>query len=179
MGYIKRGMNKLPTATRVQILGMMVEGMSIRAIARLTGASKNTIVKFLREAGDACAAYQDETLRGLTCKRIQVDEIWSFVGMKQKNVPAERKGEFGVGDVWTWTAIDADTKLTVTWLLGDRSGDKAKEFMADVASRVTGRVQITSDGHTAYRAVEAAFGADVDYAQLARSTPPTRGPKGL
>ena len=157
MGHIMRGMNKLPTETRVQILGMMVEGMSMRAIARLTGASKNTIVKFLRDAGEACARYQDGTLRGLTCKRIQVDEIWSFVGMKQKNVPAERKGEFGVGDVWTWTAIDADTKLAVTWLLGDRSGNTAKVFMADIASRVTtSRVQITSDGHSAYpEAVEA------------------------
>ncbi len=114
-------MNKLPTDKRSQILGMMVEGMSIRAIARLTGASKNTVVKFLREAGDACAAYQDEHLRGLACKRIQVDEIWSFVGMKQKNGPAERKGEFGVGDVWTWTALDADSKLIVSWLLGDRT----------------------------------------------------------
>lgn len=162
-------MNKLPTETRVQILGMMVEGVSMRAIARLTGASKNTVVKFLRDAGEACAAYQDETLRDLTCKRIQVDEIWSFVGMKQKNVPAERKGEFGVGDVWTWTAIDADTKLAVTWLLGDRSGDTAKEFMADVGSRVTSRVQITSDGHSAYpEAVEDAFGADVDFAQLVK-----------
>ena len=160
-------MNKLPTETRVQILGMMVEGMSIRAISRLTGASKNTVVKFLRDAGEACARYQDETLRGLTCKRIQVDEIWSFVGMKQKNVPAERKGEFGIGDVWTWTAIDADTKLAVTWLLGDRSGDTAKEFMLDLASRLTVRPQITSDGHSAYpEAVEMAFGSEVDYAQL-------------
>src|SRR3954452_14558337 len=164
-----RGMNKLPSETRVQILGMMVEGMSMRAIARLTGASKNTIVKFLREAGEACARYQDEHLRNLTCKRIQVDEIWSFVGMKQKNVPAARKGEFGVGDVWTWTAIDADTKLNVSWLLGDRSGDTAKEFMNDVASRLATRVQITSDGHKAYlEAVEEAFGVDVDYAQLVK-----------
>lgn len=98
MGHIMFSMNKLPTETRIRILGMMVEGMSLRAIARLTGASKNTIVKFLREAGEACLRYQDEHLRGLTCKRIQVDEIWSFVGMKQKNVPAERKGEFGIGD---------------------------------------------------------------------------------
>ena len=169
MGHIIRGMNKLPSETRAQILGMMVEGMSIRAIARLTGASKNTIVKFLRDAGEACARYQDETLRGLTCKRLQVDEIWSFVGMKQKNVPAERKGEFGVGDVWTWTAIDADTKLNVSWLLGDRTTVTAIEFMADLASRVANRVQITSDGHKPYlEAVEEAFGADVDCAQLVK-----------
>ena len=169
MGHIMRGMNKLPSETRVQILGMMVEGMSIRAIARLTGVSKNTIVKFLRDAGEACARYQDETLRGLTCKRIQVDEIWSFVGMKQKNVPAERKGEFGVSDVWTWTAIYADTKLNVSWLLGDRTTATAIEFMTDLASRLASRVQITSDGHKAYLdAVEEAFGADVDYAQLVK-----------
>ncbi|MFO1037403.1 MAG: IS1 family transposase [Geminicoccaceae bacterium] len=160
-------MNKLPTETRVQILGLMVEGMSIRAIARLTGASKNTVVKFLRDAGEACARYQDEHVRGVACKRIQVDEIWSFVGMKQKNIPAERRGEFGIGDVWTWTAIDADTKLAVTWLMGDRSAATAKEFMLDLASRLTTRPQITSDGHSAYpEAVEEAFGSDVDFAQL-------------
>ena len=169
MGHIMRGMNKLPTETRIQILGMMVEGMSLRAIARLTGASKNTIVKFLRDAGEACLRYQDEHLVGLTCKRIQVDEIWSFVGMKQKNVPDERKGEFGVGDVWTWTAIDADSKLTVSWLLGDRTAATAKEFMNDLAGRLANRVQITSDGHKAYlEAVEEAFGIDVDYAQLVK-----------
>ena len=162
-------MNKLPTETRVRILGMMVEGVSMRAIARLTGASKNTIVKFLRDAGEACARYQDEHLRELICKRIQVDEIWSFVGMKQKNVPAERKGEFGVGDVWTWTAIDADTKLAVSWLLGDRSADTAKLFMVDLAGRLSNRVQLTSDGHKPYlEAVEEAFGADVDYAMLVK-----------
>lgn len=160
-------MNKLPTETRVQILGMMVDGMSIRAIARLTGASKNTVVKFLRDAGEACARYQDEHVRGVASKHVQIDEIWSFVGMKQKNVPAERKGEIGVGDVWTWTAIDADTKLAVTWLLGDRSSETAKLFMTDLASRLTARPQITSDGNSAYpNAVEAAFGADGDCAQL-------------
>jgi hypothetical protein len=109
-----RGMNKLPADKRVQILALMVEGVSLRAIARLTGASKNTVAKFLRDAGEACARYQDQRLRGLRCKRVQVDESWSFVGMKRKNVPEERRGEFGVGDVWTWTAIDADTKLAVT-----------------------------------------------------------------
>src|SRR3954466_12258910 len=169
MGHIMPGMNKLPTETRVQILGMMVEGMSIRAISRLTGASKNTIVKFLRDAGEACARYQDEQLRGLTCKRIQVDEIWSLVGMKQKNVPAARKGEFGVGDVWTWTAIDADTKLVASWLLGDRSGESAEMFIGDLAGRLANRIQLTSDGYGAYlEAVAGAFGADVDYAQLVK-----------
>lgn len=124
---------------------------------------------FLRDAGEACAAYQDEHLRDLPCKRVQVDEIWSFVGMKQKNVPAERKGEFGIGDVWTWTAIDADTKLVPSWLLGDCSASTARLFMADLASRLSNRVQLTSDGHKAYlEAVEDAFGADVDYAQLVK-----------
>jgi IS1 family transposase len=169
MGHIIRGMNKLPTERRVQILGMMAEGMSIRAIARLTGASKNTIVKFLREAGEACLRYQDEHLRNLPCKRVQVDEIWSFVGMKQKNIPAERKGEFGIGDVWTWTAVCADTKLVASWLLGDRSGETAEVFIGDLASRLANRIQLTSDGHKAYLdAVENVFGADVDYAQLVK-----------
>jgi IS1 family transposase len=162
-------MNKLPADKRIQILGLMVEGVSIRATARLTGASKNTIVKFLREAGEACLRYQDEHLRNLTCKRIQVDEIWSFVGMKQKNVPTTRKGEFGVGDVWTWTAIDAHTKLVVSWLLGDRSGESAEMFIGDLAGRLANRIQLTSDGYGAYlEAVEGAFGADVDYAQLVK-----------
>ena len=162
-------MNKLPTESRVRILGMMVEGVSIRAISRLTGASKNTIVKFLRDAGQACLRYQDDNLRGLTCKRIQVDEIWSFVGMKQKNVPAERKGEFGVGDVWTWTAIDADTKLIASWLLGDRSTEFGRDFHRRSGSRFVDRIQLTSDGHGPYlEAVENVFGADVDYAQLVK-----------
>jgi IS1 family transposase len=164
-----RGMNKLPSDKRIQVLGMMVEGMSIRAIARLTGASKNTIVKLLRDAGEACSDYQDRVLRDLPCKRIQVDEIWSFVGMKQKNVPEERKGEFGIGDVWTWTAIDADTKLAVSWLLGNRDSETANAFVSDLASRLRGRIQLTSDGHKPYlEAVESAFGADVDYAMLVK-----------
>jgi IS1 family transposase len=164
-----RGMNRLSSDRRVQILGMMVEGMSLRAIARLTGASKNTIVKFLRDAGGACLRYQDEHLRDLSCKRVQVDEIWSFVGMKQRNVPKERKSEFGIGDVWTWTAICADTKLAVSWLLGDRSSETAEVFIRDLASRLTNRIQLTSDGHRAYLdAVENVFGIDVDYAQLVK-----------
>lgn len=163
-------MNKTPTATRIQILGMMVEGMSIRAIARMTGASKNTIVKFLREAGEACAAYHDEHVRNVGSKRVQVDEIWSFVGMKQKNVPEARKGEFGVGDVWTWTALDADSKLIVTWLLGDRSSETAELFIGDMASRLANRIQLTSDGNAPYvAAVANVFGLDVDYAQIVKS----------
>lgn len=162
-------MNKLPSDKRVQILGMMVEGMSIRAIARLTGASKNTIVKFLRDAGEACLDYQDQHLRSLPCKRVEVDEIWSFVYAKQRNISTAKAAPEGAGDVWTWTAICADTKLAVSWLLGSRDADTATIFMTDLASRLVNRIQLTSDGHKAYlEAVEAAFGADVDYAMLVK-----------
>ncbi len=119
------GMNKLPSERRVQILGMMVEGMSLRAIARLTGASKNTIVKFLRDAGEACLRYQDEHLRNLPCKRIQVDEVWSFIHAKQRNVAAAKAAPEGAGDIWTWTAICADTKLVPCWLVGARDTEHA------------------------------------------------------
>ena len=164
-----RSMNKLPAAQRVQILSMMVEGMSIRAIARLTGASKNTLVKLLHDAGEACLGYQDKALRDLPCKRVQCDEIWSFVYAKQKNVPEERKGEFGVGDVWTWTALCADTKLVPCWHVGNRDAEDAREFMDDLAGRLANRVQLTTDGHSAYlSAVEGAFGLDVDYAMLVK-----------
>lgn len=169
MGHIVPDMNKLPSTKRVQILGMMVEGMSIRAIARLTGASKNTIVKFLRDAGEACLRFQDERLRNLPCKRIEVDEIWSFVYAKARNVETAKTAPEGAGDVWTWTAICADTKLAVSWLLGSRDADTATVFMTDLASRLVNRIQLTSDGHKAYlEAVEAAFGADVDYAMLVK-----------
>jgi hypothetical protein len=129
-------MNKLPLEKRAQILGMMVEGNSIRAICRMTGASKNTIVKLLADAGRAFAAYQDITLRDLKSTRIQVDEIWAFVYAKRKNVPASMKGRGDVGDVWTWVGIDADTKLVASWLVSDRSAEAAKEFMDDLAVRV-------------------------------------------
>lgn len=161
-------MNRLPLERRAQILSMMVEGVSIRAISRMTGASKNTIVKLLVSAGRAFSEYQDKALCNLACKRLQLDEIWSFVGMKERNVPQEKKG-MGVGDIWTWTAIDADTKLIASWMVGDRSGDTAKIFVCDLAKRLANRVQVTTDGHRAYlEAVEAGFGADVDYAQLVK-----------
>ena len=160
-------MNKLPTAKRAQIIGMMVEGMSIRSISRLTGASKNTIVKLLADAGEACAAYQDHAFRDLPCKRLQLDEIWSFVYAKAKNAPAEKKAAGEAGDVWTWTAICADTKLGPSWLVGQRDGGAATEFVCDLAARLSNRVQITTDGHRAYvDAVEEAFGSGVDYAML-------------
>jgi IS1 family transposase len=161
-------MNKLSTERRAQILGMMVEGVSIRAISRMTGASKNTIAKLLEDAGNAFSAYQDQAFRGLTCKRLQLDEIWSFIGVKARNVPtSKRAGDPTAGDVWTWVAIDADTKLCPSWRVGDRSGDTAIEFVCDLSRRLSNRVQVTTDGHRAYLdAIETAFGADVDYAQL-------------
>ena len=164
-------MNKLPSAKRKQILGMMVEGISIRAISRMTNASKNTIVKQLADAGSACSDYQDRVLRNLPSKRVQADEIWSFVYAKQKNVPQEKRGQFGYGDVWTWAALDADNKLIVCWHVGTRDADAAYAFMTDVASRLSNRVQLTTDGHAAYlSAVDAAFsrGPGVDYAQLVK-----------
>lgn len=160
-------MNRLTTAKRVAVVKALVEGCSIRSTVRMTGVAKNTVVKLLVDLGTACAAYQAETLVNLPCKRIQADEIWSFVGAKDKNVPADRQGEFGIGSVWTWTAICADTKLCVSWLVSSRDAGAAYEFMTDVASRLRNRVQLTTDGHKPYlSAVEGAFGADVDYAVL-------------
>jgi IS1 family transposase len=162
-------MNRLTTERRAQIIGMMVEGVSIRAITRMTGVSKNTVAKLLADAGNACLDYQDRALRNLPCQRIQADEIWSFVYSKQKNVPEEKRGQFGYGDVWTWTAIDADTKLIVSWYLGTRDGAAAYAFMTDLASRLTNRVQLTTDGHHAYlSAVDAAFDREIDYAMLVK-----------
>ncbi|HMR73323.1 MAG TPA: IS1 family transposase, partial [Candidatus Saccharibacteria bacterium] len=162
-------MNKLPAERRTQILSMMVEGMSIRAIARLTGASKNTIIKLMVEAGDACRAYQDQHVRGLCAKRIQCDEIWSFTYAKRKNVATAIAAPADTGDTWTWMALDADSKLIVSWLVGGRDAGYATEFMQDVADRLATRVQLTTDGHKAcLTAVEDAFGSDVDYAQLVK-----------
>ena len=160
-------MNKLSRDARAQILGMMVEGVSIRAISRMTGASKNTIVKLLEDAGEAFSDYQDRTLRGLTCKRVQVDEIWAFVYAKAKNVEMAKAAPEGAGDCWTWMAIDADTKLIPSFYIGARDADAAQTFIADLAGRLANRVQLTSDGHKPYlEAVEQSFGADIDYAML-------------
>jgi IS1 family transposase len=163
-------MNKLSREKRSQIIGMMVEGMSIRSITRLTGASKNTVAKLLVAAGQACLAYQDQTLRNLKCQRVQCDEIWSFVYAKDKNVPTEKRNDPGVGSVWTWTAIDADTKLVPCFHVGTRDAACAYEFMSDLASRLANRVQLTTDGHRAYlTAVDMAIGFhQVDYAQLVK-----------
>jgi IS1 family transposase len=169
-------MNKLSREARAQILGLMVEGMSIRAISRTTGASKNTIVKLLEDAGEAFSDYQDRTLRGLTCKRIQVDEIWAFVYAKAKNVKAAKAAPEGAGDCWTWLAIDADTKLIPSFYVGSRDGEAAQHFIGDLALRLTNRVQLTSDGHKAYlEAVEQSFGADIDYAMLIKIYADTPG----
>lgn len=162
-------MNKLPSALRAQIIGMMVEGVSIRSITRLTGVSKNTVAKLLVDAGQACAAFHDQAVRGVTSKRIQVDEIWSFVYAKQKNVAKAKAAPDGAGDIWTWTALDADHKLIISWLVGNRDGECALALMDDLRTRLANRVQLTTDGHKAYlNAVEESFGADVDYAMLVK-----------
>jgi IS1 family transposase len=159
-------MNCLTPETRARVVNCLVEGCSIRATVRMTGVAKNTIAKLLNDLGCACAAYHNRYVRGLKVRRLQCDEIWSFVGAKAKNVSVEKKQE-GWGDVWTWVGIDADTKLVVSYLVGGRDGGWAKEFMEDCAGRITNRVQITTDGHRAYLdAVEDAFGADIDYAML-------------
>ncbi len=160
-------MNKLPLAKRVQILSMLVEGSSMRSISRVADVSINTVSALLVDAGKACAAHHDATVRGVRSKRIQADEIWSFCYAKQKNVATAKAAPEEAGDVWTWTALDADSKLIVSYLVGGRDADYANEFMQDVAGRVTSRVQLTTDGHKAYlEAVEGAFGADIDYAML-------------
>ena len=162
-------MNTLSTEKRTQIIGMLVEGMSLRATSRLADVSINTVTKLLVDVGVACADYQDKTLRNLKCKRIQCDEIWAFVYAKQKNVPSEMKGAFGVGDVWTWTAIDADTKLVPSFMIGNRDARSARIFIDDLASRLANRVQLTTDGLKVYlEAVEGAFGSEIDYAQLVK-----------
>ncbi len=162
-------MNKLDTKTRAQILHHLVKGCGMRDTAELVGVSKNTVTKMLVEAGEVCSDYQNEKLRDLPCKRVQVDEIWSFVYAKAKNVKAAKSAPQDAGDVWTWTSICADTKLVPSWHVADRSGDAAKEFISDLAGRLSNRVQLTSDGHRPYlEAVEEAFGADIDYAMLVK-----------
>ena len=162
-------MNRLSTEKRATILGMLVEGNSLRATTRMAGCSINTVSKLLLDVGEACAAYQDEHLRDLSCKTIEADEIWSFVYSKQRNVPEDLKGQFGVGDVWTWTALDADSKLIVCWYVGERKHEDAAEFMLDLKSRLTGRIQLTTDGLSAYpNAVGLAFRHNIDFAQLVK-----------
>ena len=162
-------MNQLSIEKRVQIISALVEGCSIRATVRMTGASKNTIAKLLVELGAACSEYLNKALVNLPCRRIQADEIWSFVGAKDKNVPSEKRDQFGIGSVWTWVAIDADTKLVCSWLVGKRDPGCATEFIRDLANRLKNRVQLTTDGLKMYlTAVADGFGEDIDYAMLVK-----------
>lgn len=169
-------MNRMPIEKRAKILSLLVEGMSLRAVSRVADCSINTVTKLLVDVGMACAEYQDKALRNLPCKRVQCDEIWSFVGAKQKQV---EQGAVGYGDVWTWTAICADTKLIASWMVGSRDGEAASAFIADLAPRLANRVQLTTDGHKAYlQAVEDAFGADIDYAMLVKLYGAPQGVQG-
>jgi IS1 family transposase len=159
-------MKRLTIEQKTRVVAALVEGNSVRSTVRMTGVAKNTVLKLVLDLADACAAYHNRHVRNLKVRRLQCDEIWQFVGSKAKNTRPEKK-EIGWGDVWTWTALDADTKLCVSYLVGGRDLGWAKEFMGDCASRIKNRVQITTDGHKAYlEAVENAFGSDIDYAQL-------------
>lgn len=161
--------NILPTTKRVQIVSALVEGNSMRSVSRMTGCSINTIMKFVADFGMVCAEYYHEHVVDVDAKRVQADEIWAFCYAKDKNLPASMRGEPGVGSVWTWTALDQDSKLIVSWYVGDRDAECASRFMKDLARRLLGRVQLTTDGHRVYeQAVENAFGWNVDYAMLVK-----------
>jgi len=162
-------MNRLPFSKQVGVISALIEGNSIRATVRLTGVAKGTILRLLEDIGQACAQFHNYAVRGVKSKRIQCDEIWQFCYAKEKNVPADKRGTFGYGDVWTWTAVDADTKLVISYLVGLRDAGCACEFMQDLASRLANRVQLTTDGHKVYlNAVEDAFGSEIDYAVLVK-----------
>ncbi len=166
---IKHNINmyRLETGRRAQAIAALVEGNSIRSVARMTGIARNTITSLVVEAGQACAEYQDSVLRNLTCRRIECDEIWAFCHAKDKNLPDDKRGQFGFGSIWTWIALDADTKLIASWMVGNRDEIAAKEFMEDLAGRLSHRVQLTTDGLHAYLgAVDDAFGGEIDYAML-------------
>lgn len=170
-------MNKLSIEKRAQILHCIVEGNSLRATARLTDTAINTVVNLMIDAGRACSEYQDKAMRGLKCKRLQCDEIWSFCGAKEKNASPEKKRQ-GWGDVWTWTALDSETKLIPCWFIGNRNASSAYHFMHDLKARLATRVQLTTDGHAAYlSAVEDAFGAEIDYAMLIKIYGNESGPE--
>jgi IS1 family transposase len=160
-------MNRLNTAKRAQVIATLIEGNSINATCRMLGVGKHTVLRLLEDAGCACAAYHDANVRNLRVKRAQCDEVWSFIYAKQKNVTPEMAEE--AGDCWTWTAIDADTKLVISYMLGDRGGSIARDFMEDVAGRIINRIQLTTDGHRVYaEAVENVFGSEIDYAMLVK-----------
>lgn len=161
-------MNRLAIDKRTAVIAALIEGTSINATCRMTGTAKNTVLKLLKEMGCACAAYHNAHVRNLRVRRVQADEIWSFVHGKDKNLTLEQV-QSGLGSIWTWKAIDADSKLVISYMIGDRGADTAKAFMQDVASRVSNRIQLTTDGHRVYAdAVEEAFGADIDYAMLVK-----------
>lgn len=169
-------MNRLPAEKRIQIISALVEGNSLRAASRLSGVAFNTVLKLLPEIGDACEAYQRRVMVNLPCRRLQCDEIWAFCYSKEKNVPEELKGKRGFGDVWTWVAIDAETKLVPCWRVGGRDAWTAQNFMHDVAARLSNRVQLTTDGLRVYfEAVELAFGDGIDYAMLVKMYSSDRG----
>jgi IS1 family transposase len=177
--HIEMGMNKLPLAKRVQVLNLLCEGMSMRAVARVADVSFNTVAKALVDAGTVCAEMHDELVRDVKASKIQCDEIWAFNYCKQRAVATAKAAPADAGDIWTWTGIDADSKLIVSYLVGDRSGEAAIELMDDLRSRLSNRVQLTTDGHRAYlEAVEGAFGADVDYAQVIKMYGSTPSPAG-
>lgn len=162
-------MNRLNKEQRILVIKALVEGNSLRGTARMTGVARMTVEKLLLDLSAVCTAYQHKHLRNLHCKRVQCDEIWSFVYAKQKNVPTDKQEQFGYGDVWIWVAIDADSKLAVSWLVGDRSAKSAFALMDDLASRLAHRIQLTTDGHRVYLdAVESTFGAGVDYSMLVK-----------
>jgi IS1 family transposase len=162
-------MNRLTIEKRAQIVAALVEGNSLRSVVRMTGAAMNTVLKLLADVGKACAEYQSKTFRNLNCRRLQCDEIWQFCYAKEKNVPRELRGKRGFGDVWTWVALCADTKLVPCYRIGGRNAWNAQHFMYDLASRLANRIQLTTDGHRVYlQAVEGAFGNDIDYAMLVK-----------
>ena len=172
-------MNKLDIKTRATILNMLVEGSSMRSISRVVGVSINTVTKLLVDAGVVCAAYHDATVHNVKAAHVQCDEIWSFCYAKDKNVATAKAAPNGSGDVWTWTALDRDSKMILSYEVGDRSGATALEFMDDLRARLATRVQLTTDGHRAYlEAVEGAFGGDVDYAMLVKLYGDATGQKG-
>lgn len=172
-------MNKLDTKTRALIIRLLVEGNSIRAVTRIADVSKNTVNKLLIDAGKACSKYHDAHVRNVRASVVQCDEIWSFTYAKQKNVATAKAAPEDAGDTWTWTAIDSESKLIVSYMVGGRDGEYAMAFMDDLQARLANRVQLTTDGHKAYQeAVEGAFGGDVDHAQLIKLYGDATGYKG-
>jgi IS1 family transposase len=162
-------MNVLTAAKQFQVVAALVEGNSVNSTSRMTGVCKQAILALLKDLGCVCAEYHNRTVRNVKAKRVEVDEIWQFCYAKEKNVPLDKKGKFGYGDVWTTTGIDADSKLIISYLVARRDARSAKMFMEDLASRITSRIQLTTDGHKVYvNAVESVFGSEIDYAMLVK-----------